>query len=328
MVKKPSITVLMAVYNGAEWLNEAIESVLRQTWRDFEFVIVNDGSQDASLNIIDAFAAKDDRVVILSKPNSGLADSLNMGLKIARGEWIARIDADDVCEATRLHEQITYAKGHRSAVLIGSDMVEIDSRGRQTRQINYPSEDRWLRRALIWHQRFFAHSSAFVKREAIARVGGYRPRFKRSQDFDLWLRLSAVGQLHVVPRPLVRVRTHPAQVSNEDSGRRSRVDARMAITCHWIRQLGCPDPVDLDDRTFAIYREWIEGRLVQCGYWEYSKFLYDVKKAASDGALSSRILLGITALCRPRFSIQWILARICGDSLPRRLAARWVARQA
>lgn len=94
---KPEVSVLMSVYNGERWLAESIESVLNQTFTDFEFLIVNDGSTDGSGEIINRYAEQDSRIHVFDKPNTGLADSLNYGIARAKGEWIARIDADDVC---------------------------------------------------------------------------------------------------------------------------------------------------------------------------------------------------------------------------------------
>ena len=125
----PSITVLMAVYNGERWLAESIQSVLEQTFTNFEFIIVNDGSNDCSLQIINQFSKKDSRIRVYNKKNSGLADSLNYGIAEARGEWIARIDADDICSLERLQKQIECVRLNTDLVLVGSGLVIIDENG-------------------------------------------------------------------------------------------------------------------------------------------------------------------------------------------------------
>ena len=106
----PEVTVIMSCYNGSKWLEESIISVLVQSYKAFEFVLINDGSSDDTWNIIQKYSEIDSRIVPINKINSGLADSLNFGISIARGKWIARIDDDDLCEPNRLLEQFTRYK--------------------------------------------------------------------------------------------------------------------------------------------------------------------------------------------------------------------------
>ena len=159
--KRPEITVLMAVYNGERWLVEAIESVLTQTFEDFEFIIINDGSNDSSLEIMNDFSKKDDRIKIYSKSNSGLADSLNFGLRKSKGKWVARLDADDVCVPDRLAKQIEQIKLRKNLVLVGSNLFIIDQDCNKTGHYSYPFEHRKLKRRIARGDSFFPHSSAF-----------------------------------------------------------------------------------------------------------------------------------------------------------------------
>ena len=129
------ITVLMSIYNGERFIRESISSVLNQTFKEFEFIIINDGSTDSSEHIIREFCVLDKRINLFNKQNSGLTKSLNLGLKMAKGEWIARIDYDDICEPERLEIQYCYAKANKSLVLIGSDFSIIDFNYRM--KLNY-----------------------------------------------------------------------------------------------------------------------------------------------------------------------------------------------
>ena len=106
--KSPEVTVLMSCYNASCWLHEAIASVLKQTFENFEFILVDDGSTDDTWDIIQAYRDRDQRIVAIKKSNTGLTDSLNVGIAHARGAWIARLDADDRCEAGRLAEQVRF----------------------------------------------------------------------------------------------------------------------------------------------------------------------------------------------------------------------------
>ena len=151
----PEISVVMSCYNSRRWLAEAIGSVLSQTHSDFEFIIVDDGSTDDSWATIQRYATRDRRIVALSKGNSGLADSLNAGISVARGKWIARIDADDVCEPGRLAEQMAFVRANPQVVLLGSGCVEIDEYGRPLRAHRYPAAHRTLVRNLELLQKFF-----------------------------------------------------------------------------------------------------------------------------------------------------------------------------
>ena len=163
----PSITVLMAVYNGERWLAESIQSVLDQTFTNFEFIIINDGSDDCSLEIINQFAKKDSRIRVYNKKNSGLTDSLNYGIAEARGEWIARIDADDICNLDRLQKQIEHVRINIDLVLVGSGLVIIDENGQQSKVHLYPARHIRLTRRLSRGSPSFAHSSAFFKLSAV-----------------------------------------------------------------------------------------------------------------------------------------------------------------
>src|SRR2546430_2514522 len=106
----PEVSVLMSCYNATRWLHEAIHSVLVQTHDKFELILVDDGSTDETWNIIQSYRDRDQRIVAISKKNTGLADSLNVGIARAKGAWIARLDADDLCEPTRLEEQLDFVR--------------------------------------------------------------------------------------------------------------------------------------------------------------------------------------------------------------------------
>lgn len=324
--KAPAVTVLMSCYNGQRWLDEAIESVLRQTFDDFEFIIVDDGSSDASPEIIAHQAARDPRIVVITKPNSGLADSLNVGLRDARGEWIARIDADDVCEPQRLERQLALAATDSEIVFVGSSLVEIDDCSNPVATYRYPTDHRSLLANLSALRRFPPHSSALFRASTARSVGGYRVRLKRSQDSDLWLRLSERGLLVAIDEPLVRVRKHDAQISHDESGRRQRVDARIAITSYEIRRLGGGDPVGGTENEFIAFRAWVDGRMEASGHLDFLRFVAAMRERvrAADGAPARAMALVCEALRHPAMTVRLIRSRLVGDSLSQSLAREWV----
>src|SRR5688500_1611394 len=121
----PTVSVVMSIYNAERWLEEALDSVLAQSFSDFEFLLVDDGSTDGTARIIARYAARDDRCRVITKHNTGLSDSLNVGIERARGEWIARLDADDIAVPTRFEEQLTYLRKNPGVVLLGTGFDEI-----------------------------------------------------------------------------------------------------------------------------------------------------------------------------------------------------------
>jgi glycosyltransferase involved in cell wall biosynthesis len=249
--------VLISCFDGAAWLQESISSVLNQTFEDFELILVDDGSADRSLQIMEQAQSTDDRVVLIRKEHSGLTDSLNVGLAAAKGRWIARLDSDDLCEPDRLAEQVSYAERH-DVVLVGSGFVEIDVAGNTVKIGRYPGSHSALVRRLIKSRGFFPHSSALFNREAALRAGAYNPRFLKSQDRDLWLRLAETGRLNCISRPLVKVRKHAQSVSNSAVGHSQFVYGTAASACYLLRQAGVDDPsADADGAAWDGFLGWI-----------------------------------------------------------------------
>lgn len=326
MIATPTVSVLLACYNGERWLAEAIESILGQTLQNFEFLIVDDGSDDNSAAIIRQFAERDSRIVVITKPNTGLADSLNVGIGRVRGEWIARIDADDICEPSRLERQLEAARESPDLVFIGTGLVTIDENGRPIKSYSYPKRHAALVRNLRTARKFPPHSSAFYRASAVRSVGGYRVRMKRSQDRDLWLRLSEVGLLAALPEPLVRFRKHPGQISHENGGRTQQIDSRVAMVSFWLRWRGSVDPVSAESEVFDEFRAWVAKRLEQERFHDLSNYIAFAKARIT--TLRSTPL-GSVALMqhlagRPDFLIRWVRSQLMGDTFSRRLANEWI----
>jgi glycosyltransferase involved in cell wall biosynthesis len=324
----PSVSVLLSCYNGARWLEEALESVLQQTFCDFEFIIVDDGSTDRSVQIIESCARRDPRVVVIRKENTGLADSLNVGIRRARGQWIARIDADDIAEPTRLAHQVAKAASDVALVFVGAGFHLIDEQGNRTRTYSYADDHRTLLEGLRSAGRFPPHSSAFYKADAVRSLGGYRPRVRRAEDLDLWLRLSEIGRLGVAAEPLVRIRKHAEQISNEAAGRSQVVDARVAIVSYWLRKHAQPDPVAADEDRFALFRAWVQTRLEQEGLFALNDYLARLKSGlvGSPRPVGRAAGLAARALREPALLMRMTRTRLFGESLARRLASEWSQR--
>ena len=258
MIKKsrieiPEVSVLMSCYNASRWLHDAIESVLAQTFENFEFILVDDGSTDVTWNIIQTYNDRDKRIVAISKKNTGLTDSLNVGIAQAKGKWIARLDADDLCESTRLEEQVNFIHNHPEVVLLGSGFVEIDEQGRVIKKHLYPSRHNKLVQHLMHLRRFFPHSSAFFRREIMQDSGCYNSLFRKTQDWDLWFRLAERGKIACLSNCLVRVRKHPEQISSYGMDTSQLAYAAGASVCNLLRIHGYFDPSTTNDEA-----RWLE----------------------------------------------------------------------
>lgn len=322
----PFVSVLMSCYNASRWLEESIQSVLNQSYGDFEFIIVDDGSEDDTLSIVRRYASKDDRIVVIAKTNTGLADSLNVGIKRARGEWIARLDADDVCEPARLEKQVQAALNNSALVFIGSGLVVIDEQGRISSTHHYPTMHGELVENLKTARKFPAHSSAFYRSDAMQSIGAYRPRIRRAEDWDLWLRLSEIGALACLEAPLVRVRKHADQISHDESGRRQIIDSRMAMISYWIRQNKGEDPVSADGKVFKEFQVWVEKRLDLANIFVERECGGRLKAMSSSALKSPAYLfkLCLFVLRNPLRIASFAKKRIVGETLTRKIADEWM----
>jgi len=208
VVAAPTVTVLMPVYNAGCYLRPAVESILQQSFRDFELVIINDASTDGSAEILRSFS--DDRIRILhNEHNLGLANSLNRGLLAAAGEFIARQDADDLSHHERLARQVHFLKGHPEIALIGTQAVIIDELGRYKRMLlDRPHEHLAIKWDLLFDNSF-VHTSVMFRTTIVRdNLAGYDPSYTACEDYELWSRIAEVCRVANLSRHLVSHRIH------------------------------------------------------------------------------------------------------------------------
>jgi glycosyltransferase involved in cell wall biosynthesis len=246
-------------------LRESIESILSQTFTDFEYVLIDDGSTDGTQEIIQNYAKSDERIVFISKTNTGLTDSLNVGLKKAKGKWIARLDADDIAMPERLHKQYNFAEATDDPVLLGTGCFETDERGRTIKVHHYPLGNKRLHYYLIHGNKFFPHSSAFFLKDLTLSIGSYNPRYTKSQDRELWLRLSEYGAIACLGEPLIKLRRHSHSISYRDIDKMQYILFIAAGICHVLRKRGQADPSNQDDQTWKFFISWLANNLEQRG---------------------------------------------------------------
>jgi glycosyltransferase involved in cell wall biosynthesis len=204
----PLVSVLMPVYNSQKYLSRAIESVLNQSFRDFEFIMIDDGSIDDSLGIMEWYAQHHERIRIMSRPNTGIVGALNDGLEIARGALLARMDADDVCMSTRLEKQVAYLDAHPECVMVGSRVLLIDAEGSPICEWAVETTHDEIDQSHIERRWPVVHPSVVIRSEALKRLGGYRQKYDTQEDIDLFLRLAEIGQVANLPQVLLHYRQH------------------------------------------------------------------------------------------------------------------------
>lgn len=207
------VSVVMSVYNGSRYLREAMDSILSQTFRDFEFIILNDGSTDGSAEIIRSYC--DTRIRYVEKnENMGLTRSLNQGLSMARGVYIARMDADDISLPKRFEHQIAFLDAHPEVGVLGTAAQLINGSGIKGEIIRFSPEHGFLRWLMCFVVNPIIHPSVMVRRHWIEQVGGYDEHMVTSQDYELWCRLSGLTRLANITDVLLLLRKHEENISS------------------------------------------------------------------------------------------------------------------
>ncbi|MDD5200100.1 MAG: glycosyltransferase family 2 protein [Terrimicrobiaceae bacterium] len=220
----PRVSVVIPVFNAASYLESALASVQAQTFADFEIVAIDDGSTDRSKAILDHMAAADPRIRVISRPNTGIVGALNDGLAIARGEFIARMDGDDLSLPERFAKQVAYLSAHSDCVAVGSFFTYIDSTGARVKWNPRKTDHQEIESALLGGDGgALIHPAVMFRRKAIETVGGYRVEAQWIEDLDLYLRLALIGRLANLPEVLLHYRYHAHSVNfTRNDGRHQR----------------------------------------------------------------------------------------------------------
>lgn len=207
----PRVSVCLRVFNGERFLAPAISSILGQSFRNFELVIVDDGSTDDTPDIIKTFA--DPRIVVVRQRNRGLTRATQRAVDEARGTYVAIMDADDIADPYRLATQVRAFDADADLVAVGSNLTIIDAAGRVVAERRYPCDDGSIRRALLAYNPF-AHPSMMFRTAALRACGSYSERFRTVEDYELYFRLLRHGTAMNVTRPLLSYRIHGGSVKS------------------------------------------------------------------------------------------------------------------
>jgi len=243
VVLPPKISVILPVYNAEKYIEEAIDSILGQTYSDFELIVLNDGSTDTSLEVIKKYC-DDAKVKIVSHENQGLIYTLNKGIVLAQGNYIARMDADDIAHPERFEKQLSLFEANPK---LGVCSASTENFGAES-GVTIRSADNDMLKATLLFWPPFAHPAAMIKRSVLLEHNvRYREEFKHCEDYDLWSQLAPYCEFSNVTEVMLKYRVHPEQVTNSFSD--VVLDAHFRI-CH--RNLS-PHGVELEKRDFLAF---------------------------------------------------------------------------
>ena len=301
----PTISVLMSVYNGERYLAAAMDSILGQTFRDFELIVIDDGSKDSSPAILRDYAERDARVKLTLRENKGLTVTLNEAFAQSTGKYLARMDCDDVALPHRFARQVDLLDAEPDVVCTGGYFQLIDGAGRLLTTLRPPTDDAEIQSTLLKGHNAICHPCAMIRRAAMQQVGGYDVRFRTSQDLDLWLRLGEVGKLANVAAPVLRFRLHESSVS-ETKREQQRQMGRLACEEAWTRR-------GLSNMTYEAGEPWRPGTdraskhefAVLYGWWAFKSgerktaMIYGAKAIAAMPTKASGWKLVACAMLKP-----------------------------
>jgi len=261
----------MSVFNGERYLAEAVESIINQSFRDFEFIIIDDGSEDNTWKILSEYGVRDRRIVLhRNEENIGLTRSLNLGLSLARGEYIARMDADDISLPGRLEWQIQFLDANQEIGVLGGGCQIIDENGELLSERIPPCEDASIKAELLIKNNGLGHSEIMARAELLRKVGGYDETIPYAQDYDLWCRLSPVTQFASLQKIVIKWRNRKSNISNLK---------RQA-------QLQCSFETSLRVITEKLKGEPFDSQAYRRIWWAYHGY-YDMVRAGDIGRLDS-----------------------------------------
>jgi glycosyltransferase involved in cell wall biosynthesis len=254
----PAVSIVMSVYNNERYLAAAVDSILAQTFGDFEFVIIDDGSKDSSRQILEGYAAKDSRVRLFSRPNTGVATALNEGIGHCRADLIARMDGDDIAHPQRLEKQVAFMRDHPEVVLLGAMIETVDPLGTPLQKPQFPLDHESLDKELLTGNGWVVcHPVTLMRKWALEKVGRYRVHYNTVEDLDLFLRLAEVGRIANVPDLLLQYRQHLLSVVKTRFADQERLRAGVIREAFERRGWPMPEKLPMLDRVLFTPAEQI-----------------------------------------------------------------------
>jgi len=256
----PEVSCILPVYNGEGYIAEAVQSVLIQTYENFELIIIDDGSRDGSPAILRSFAEKDPRVKIITKENGGIVSALNAGLEAARGKYIARMDADDIMFPNRLELQRNFLEAHPEVVMVGGLLHSIDEHGRGIQEPdnhNVGKDPVFMPHNLLIYPPKAPrplHPLIMLRKKALQEIGGYRDAYRHVEDYDMYLRICKCGKVADIQEMLLYYRIHGDNISVRNLLEQEQNAARADLAAvKKERMASGAQPLKISPRSFQGY---------------------------------------------------------------------------
>lgn len=315
-VSKPDVSVIMTVYNGQRWLEESVDSVLNQTLTEFELLVVDDGSQDSTPAILGRYASADSRIRVIRQVNQGQAVARNLGIDVARGAYIAFMDADDVIDAQRLAVQRAFMDDHEHVACVGSGIRLIDEYGRTLGRITAPVGVERCRERVFTGSYYSMGAAVFCRRRIAIEVGGFRQPFRQRNDADFILRVAERYHVDNVRNELYWYRLNLASQSV------SRIDeALWENQTIWElfreRSEGGADRLQRGERVESPFSNGYQGRVASMTDTLAYLHLGELHTALEEGRLRDAAKSGLMAIWRSSDRLKMIRAlKNVGRSCP------------
>jgi GT2 family glycosyltransferase len=296
----PQVAVIMSAHNAERFLRPAVQSILEQTFTDFEFVVIDDGSTDRTKEILDEYAASDERLRVISRPRTGYPKALIEGIAASSAPLIARMDADDVSMPRRLEWQVRAFEADPKLVLLGGAYEYIDEAGRKIRRWEPAFDHDTLDRDAMERGNPFCHPLVMFRRDVYEQLGGYDPALEPAEDLDLWLRMAERGRVACLPDLLLQYRQHAGSVSQQKQTRQLEMIALARQRAGERRKVAVSTHVEpwrpISDDAEATFKS-----IMQFGWWAWNS-----------RQRRTALVYGMKALGRRPFSpAAWKLVAAC-----------------
>jgi len=279
----PFVSIIMTVRNSEKYVSQAIESVLVQSFKNFEFIIIDDESNDSTTKIIKDYQSKDKRIIVhINSKKKGPAESRNIAIRMAKGKWVSVIDSDDVFFPKKIEKQVNLID--KNIIFIGSSFLYINDKGSHVAYYKYKNNSKILKNNIIKNKNFPPHSSYFVKREHLKKINGYNQRFLMAQDYDLLLRLQIFKnkKFAVCEDVLTKVRIHAQNRSLKKINYFSQLDfSILASICFRIYQQTKKNPSEyLSTKEWSNFIYIVKLHLTSSRYYKFlvTKLKYKKRK--------------------------------------------------
>ncbi len=305
----PLVSVVMCVYNDERYLGKSIESILKQTFTDFELIIVDDGSTDKTAAILDSIKQKDSRIKVFHKENTGTTASANFGISKARGKYIARLDSDDISYPNRLQTEVEILEHNSDVGLIGggADMIDQDGNIIGTRNIITKNPKRTL-----LFRNIFQQSDVMFRKSVFEALGGYREKFKNGEDYDMWLRISEVADIVKLNDVLGQWRLNAGGYSFSRRQEQLSTDKIIKLFARQRRKKGFDDYPSYKPEAKIIHRQdidvdsykiWVAGFLLDS---YRKKEARDICKELLKRKFSLKVFVLLSATYLPVFLLKFL----------------------